>query len=285
MIGILSNNIDETFLQKLDKPYTIIDDPSNFVDLDGLFIDWVPKTTEYEGAWMEQASLLQTFIKSGISIVIFDRFFSLTEKEVKWVKKFNVKLFEPAINSDRIGFDYLPEWINNCNFVENNNREYDLVYSNEQLEYRIAEFEKWIKDYSRLFPDKKVAYFTNKISEFKAEEYKKDNLILLDTPVYAFGKSTIALDNEKSYKIGHLDSIVFFAMKMGCMPILPAKHKYFHGLFEGLIAHDLQEMNYYVSALSKVKNVVIEEIFDRLKDEWSEFLVDHATDVIRNCYE
>ena len=55
----------------------------------GLFIDWIQKTPMYEGAWMNQASLLQRYIKSGIPIVIYDRAFSLTEKEVEWVMAFN----------------------------------------------------------------------------------------------------------------------------------------------------------------------------------------------------
>jgi hypothetical protein len=32
----------------------------------------------------------------------------------------------------------------------------------------------------------------------------------------------------------------------------------------------------------KLKDVVIEELFDRIKADWNEFTIDHAVDVIRN---
>ena len=56
-------------------------------------------------------------------------------------------------------------------------------------------------------------------------------------------------------------------------------------MFKNLIASDIKELEYYVSLYYKVKDVIIEEIFDRIKNEWSEFTVDHAASVIRNCYE
>jgi hypothetical protein len=74
-------------------------------------------------------------------------------------------------------------------------------------------------------------------------------------------------------------------MCLGCLPLLPEKHKYFHGLFKGLVVSNLKEMDFYVSLYGKVKDTIIEEIFDRIKTEWSEFTVDHASDIIRNCYE
>ena len=153
------------------------------------------------------------------------------------------------------------------------------------MEYVLKEFEKWFKDFSRLYPEKNVAYSTFKITDFKKEEYKKDNLIYLHQhhPIYNEGKFTVAIDDEQAYKIGYISPIVFSSMILGCIPILPVEHKYFHGLFKGLIAKDVQELEYYVSLYGRVRDVLIEEIFDRIQTEWSEFTVDHAANVIRNC--
>ncbi len=289
MIGILSDRTDDIFLDKLDLPFKTVDtfDPKNPLNVDGLFIDWVPKTPAYEDAWMKQASLLQGNIKTGMPIVIFDRGISLTEKEVKWCRKFNTYLFEPALNSGRTGFDYLPEWTSALEInLDDEDREYDLVYSSPNVEYYLKEFERWFKEFSRLFPDKKVAFSSyKKMSDFKIGEYKDENLVMGSYPLFNEGNFTVAIDVDLSYQIGYLNPLYFFAMVSGCLPILPIDHKYFHGMFKNLIAKDIKELEYYVSLYWKVKNVIIEEIFDRVKTEWPEFTVDHAASVIRNCYE
>jgi hypothetical protein len=121
---------------------------------------------------MKQASILQYYIKH-IPVVIFDRYFSLNEREIGFVKKYDVKLFEPALNSNRYGFTYLPEWIDSLE-IENDEviREYDLIYPN--LEHSIKEFDKWIGEYSLLFTDKNIGYSTKiNIPDSKKEEYRK----------------------------------------------------------------------------------------------------------------
>ena len=289
MIGVLSKYVDEIFLDKVNLPYVVIKDEVE--DVDGLFIDWVSKTPVNEDAWMKQASLLQKFIKEGIPIVIYDRFLSLKKKEVDWVKKFGVHLFEPALNSGRDGFVYLPEWINNCEIVleeeDEEDRKYDLVYSYHNIEYHLSEFEKWYKDFARLFPGKSIAYSTFSITDFKKEEYNENNLIFLEArhPIYNEGMFTVAIDEIKSYSIGYISPLIFSAMNLGCVPLLPEKHKYFHGMFKGLVVNNLKELDYYTSLYGRVKNVLIEEIFYRIKTEWSEFTIEHASQIIRNCYE
>lgn len=280
MIGILSKEINSTFLEKLGLEYVHLD---KMRDVDGLFIDWVPKLPQSEDAWLKQASFLQHYIKFGIPIVIFDRYFYLNEKETNWVKKFNVSLFEPALNSGRTGFGYLPEWADSLEMETeyDDEREYDLIYSG--IDYNIPEFEKWIADYAALFPEKKVGYSVQSLSsEFKKEEYKTKNLTEIDVG-YRVGKNTVAIDSDRAYQRGYLDSRYFDALRNGCLPILPIQHKYFHGLFNGLIVEDIQELDLTISMFSRVRCVLIEEIFERIKEDWNEFTIDHAADVIRNC--
>jgi hypothetical protein len=211
---------------------------------------------------------------------------SLTSKEVEWVKKFNVRLFEPVLCSVRYGFEYLPEWISNFDIlIDDEDRNYDVVYSYPNIEYQLKEFEFWFKDFARLFPDMKVAYSSLKITDFKKEDYKKNGLILLENniPIFNEGMFTVAIDQLQCYQMGYLNPLIFYAMNLGCLPLLPEKHKYFQGMFKGLIVSNIKEMEYYVSLYGRVKNVIIEEIFDRIKTEWSEFTVDHASHIIGNC--
>lgn len=286
MLGVFQITEDENFLKGL-QPLTTIElfDPQNPLDIDGLFIDWLPKIPEYEDVWMVQASLLQEYIKTGIPIVIYDRSFSLTEKEVNWIKKFNTHLFEPALNSGRIGFRYLPEWISDFTIWNRDDREYDLVYSHSNVEYQLKGFEKWIKDYARVFHNKKVAYSTLHLSDFKKEEFTKNNLIFLKEkyPIYIMGDMTVAFDSDDAYKMGYLNQSHLIAMNIGCLPLLPVEHKYFHSMFKGLVVSDIQEMDFFVSSFGSIRNEVIEEIFDRIQREWSEFTLDHALNTIREC--
>jgi hypothetical protein len=222
-------------------------------------------------------------------IVIFDRSFSLTEKEFNWCKKFNTHLFEPALYSGRTGFGYLPEWTSDYDiFIDGPDKEYDLIYSDNQLEYKLKGFEKWIKNFARFFPNKKVAYSCNeKLTSFLKEEFEKNYImrVIGKENIYDSGKFTVVIDTDMAYKIGYFNSNYFSAMNNGCLPLLPYEHKYFHGMFKGLVINDLKEMDYFISSYWRIREVLIEEIFDRIKNKWPEFTVNHAVDVIGNCYE
>lgn len=291
MIGILSNKLSKKFLNGLGLEYELIEkfNPNIIKDFDGLFIDWVSKMSDNEVAWMKQASLLQTYIKSDIPIVIFDRAMSLTEKEVNWCRKFNVCLFEPYLNSGRKYFTYLPEWVDDTEILikDTDARIFDVVYYTNNIERQLKGFEKWIQNYSRIFHDRKVAYSSMFLSDFKKEEFTNDNLIFqnLDCHIYDVGNITVGFDTDKAYKTGYLNPMFFNAMNLGCLSLLPIEHKYFHGLFHGLVIKNLSDMDYYVSTMSKLKDVLIEEIFDRIKTEWQEFTIKHAMDVIKRSYE
>ena len=289
MIGILSNRLDEAFVENINLKCIFISefDIENLLDFDGLFIDWVPKVSGNEVAWIKQVTLLQSYIKSDIPIVIFDRSLSLTKREVDWCKKFNVYFFEPYLNSGRGDFIYLPEWINDCGIlIGNEDRHYDVVYFNNRLEWQLKGFEKWIQKYAEIFNNKKVAYATMDISDFNKNKFLNSGILFRDILglIYNEGNFTVAFDTTKAYKTGYFDPRYLFAMNLGCMPLLPVEHKYFHGMFDGLVISDMKEMDYYVSSFKYIKNVLIEEIFDRIKNEWNEFTLQHAVDVIKNCY-
>lgn len=264
MIGFISKYPDFNFLKKLGEFKEVKKNIDQ--DLEGIFIDWCSNSV-CKDAWIKQASLLQTYIKTGIPIVIFDRYFSLTEKEVKWIKKFNVYLFEPALNSGRIGFNYLPEWISefkSFDYNEKNERLYDLM-----LPVFVEESKYW-KAYAKKFPKRKVVYCIPNESD-----------ILLYNGDFDESNFVVAIDTKKAYDIGYLNPMYINAMNSGCLPMLPSKHKYFHGLFKGLVVDDLKRLDYNISLFKDVKNVIIDEIFDRIKTKWSEFTIDHAANTIK----
>lgn len=284
MIGIFSKAPDEVFLKKLNLPYKILDG-SNAEKIDGLFLDWVPPSLEKD--FIYQAQLVERYIKK-IPIVIFDRHFAVTHQEASWMKRFKCFMFEPAILTGRSEFIYLPEWTSYYSVMDTDERSYDVIDISQNLEYKIESFEKWYMEYARLFPRKKVAYYTRNLTDFKRDEYTKNNLIFIEgkvLPDYTCSNFTVINGSSNVYDIGYMNPVYFIAMNQGCLPLLPEEHRFFHVLFKNLILSDIQEMDYYVSLYGKVKNVIIEEIFDRMKKYFPEFTVEYAADIVRKCYE
>jgi len=285
MIGIFTKSPDEVFLKHLNLPFKLLDVGSNADKIDGLFLDWVPPSLEKD--FIYQAQLVEDNIKK-MPIVIFDRHFSVTYQEASYMKKYKTHLFEPALVTGRSEFVYLPEWTSYYSVLDNDEREYKVLDISKNLEYRIKSFEKWYRDYARIFPDKKVAYYTRTLTDFKKEEYKKNNLILLDgkpLPDYTCSDFTVIIGSKNAYDIGYFDPVYFIAMNQGCLPLLPEEHRFFHSVFRHLLVKDLEEMDYYVSLYDKARSVIIEDIFDRIKRLMPEFTVEYASDIIRKCYE
>lgn len=284
MIGILSNSLDEVFLEKLALPYVDLNEEPD-AKIDGLFLDWVPPSSEKD--FTSQAQVVEKYVRK-LPVVVFDRQFSMTHKEASWMKKFKVALFEPAILTNRSEFVYLPEWTSYYSVMDTDDRSFDVIDISKNLEFKIESFEKWYKEYARLFPDKNVAYFTRELTDFKREEYDKNKLKFIEgkvLPDYTCSNFTVIHGSQNIYDIGYFNPVYFIAMNQGCLPLLPLEHRFFHAIFKNLIMKDIQEMDYYVSLYGKVRNVIIEEIFDNVKKYFPEFTVEYATDIIRKCYE
>lgn len=282
MIGVFSNSLDD--VSRLDLPFKPIATGEEEIEqIDGLFLDWVSPDRELD--FIYQAKLLETFIKK-VPVVIFDRYFSLTEKEVEYVKKFNVHLFEPAIKN-RKEFVYLPIWISDYSILESDKRDFDVVHIYKNIEYRIGAFEKWYVEYSRLFPHSIVGYYTRNLKDFKKKEYEKSNLKFIESeviPNYSISNFTIAIDTNKAYEIGYFDPMYFFVMNQGCVPLLPMEHRFFHCIFKNLVVKDLKDVEYYVT-LYKYRDMIIEDIFSDIKKYFPEFTIEYVSDIVRKCYE
>jgi hypothetical protein len=283
MIGIFSKSPDDEFLKHLDLPFRLLDVGSSADGIDGLFLDWNPPSMEKD--FIYQAQLIEKYVKK-IPIVIFDRQFSVTHQEASWMKKYKTFLFEPALVTGRSEFVYLPEWTSFYSILDTDDRIYDVIDISKNLEYKIESFEKWYMEYARLFPDKKVAYFTRELQDFKKEEYKKSNLIFIEgdiLPDYTVAKYTVITGPKNLYDIGYLSPMYFIAMNQGCLPLLPDEHRFFHSIFKNLIVTDVKEMDFYVS-LYKARKYIIEDIFDRIKKYFPEFTVEYASNIIKECF-
>jgi len=162
-IGILSNFIDDIFLKNFPYKYSFIKLTTD--KYDGFFIDWVPRFQNEE--FLVQCALIEIH-KNTVPIVIFDRFMSLSQEEVKWLSKYmNVFLFEPAL-IHRYGFQYLPTWITDFSILKNNyDRKDNLIRFSElhdnvdfaDINYILADCQS---DYKIGYLNKKIFDIMNK---------------------------------------------------------------------------------------------------------------------------
>lgn len=283
MIGLY--NVEKNMVQRLSEPlsaYSFLIGDTKFPKLDGLIIDCVSKDN-YK-SWVYQAALIEEYSKKT-KIVMFDRHFSITKKEFDWLKKFNVTFFEPAINY-RKGFDYLPYWVDTL-YVDWSSdcvRETHLAYSYRDMEDRLKSFEKYYKEYARLFPDKNVSYSTFVLNDIKKKEYEDNNLNFYKMIDFKNVSYSIMIDSKKNYEIGYLDENVFNIIKHGCVPILPKEHKYFHALFDGLIVSDVADID-YLTSMSGICSAFLEDIMDNLYTLYPEFLIKNVAEVLINCFK
>lgn len=285
MIGLC--NIDKNISSKLAKFLDVkeIETKDTFPHFDGIFIDWTYKSHSKE--WAKQAALIDIYTKKKIPIVIFDRYFSITRKEYDWLKKFKVFFFEPAINNRR-GFAYLPQWITKPDFKhyskDREKREFDLGYKCNNLNNNLKSFENYYLKYTKLYPEKKVIYSTQKINNHKEKYYKDFELKRVSDFSYSQSSFTIAIDSQKNYDIGYLDQNILDAMNQNCLPLLPVEHKYFNAMFTNIIVKNMYDLSYYVEQFGRIKEILIEEIYEKIEKYYPEFMIDNTVEVIKNCF-
>lgn len=258
-------------------------------EIQGLFIDWLPNTHEMFG---KQAMIVETYIKSGIPTIIYDRFMTLSKKEFLWLQKFNVSFFEPAIHYRR-GFEFFPQWTepleNDWDEHLNKNIHTHLGYSGKITD-KIAAFEKYFMNYAGMFPESVVAYWPeysekDKLKKDKKSEWDNYNLTLVDSLDYSDTAFTILIGAKTDYLTGYLRNDLFSIMKKGCVPMLPIEHRFYGAMFKELVISDERFIDYFIANSIKIRNVIIEEIFTNIFTHYPEFTIDYAVDKIKYYLE
>lgn len=288
MLGLLHTKSDlEKNLSKyfdvcvLDKHHVVgsnyIED-KKFPDLDGLFIDWISNRNEFEFA--HQAVIIENYIKKGIPTILFDRYLSLTHKEYNWLRKFNITFLEPAV-CHRAGFEYFPFWtepLQPFNYLaEDKSRNINLAYKGD-LSNRIESFEKYYKEYARLYPEKKVAVETiPETLAHKIDEWTNYNLLFQNIN-FNDAYFTMLIGSRKEYQIGYLREDVFDIMRAGCIPILPIEHRWYSSAFDVILFDDL---DYILSGWIKIRKVIIEEKFAEIMRVFPEMAISTAVERLK----
>lgn len=282
MLGIfdIDNNLPSIISNKYENINIGQKLKDNLPEIDKLFVDWIPKYRK--DVYARQAEVVLHYVKKGIRTFIFDRYLALEKKEYNWLRKYNVFFFEPVLRG-RVGFDYLPQWIEipeKSYKVFSENRNIDLAYYG-RLENRFSSFEKYYAKFSDMYPDLNVVYTDVNIPKAKKKEYESKNLKIQTDVDLSNTKKIILIGSKRDYKNGYIDSIFFDALKFGCLPLLPQEHKYFHLLFEDLIIdNDYTQRFLMGKSIDYVSDVLIDEFYNRIQLYYREFTSSYASDII-----
>ena len=267
MIGLLNADPDIVIrIDELRNKKSLDIDLSDSIpsNLKGLYIDWIKKPIKVKSdKYAFQAAIINKYVKRKIPIVIFDRYMCISNKEYKWLSKYNVHFFEPALNN-RKHFEYLPFCLNNLNeeflFDETNSkRSIDLGFKGNRHN---DSFDKFIVSYIKENPTKNVVY-------------DDENIDWNDV------KWTIAIDDKYNYDIGYLNNNVFDAMKCGCAIFIPMEHKYFIGMSYGISIDDNMFMDYFIENFTHNMRIgTILSTYETIKKIYPEFTINNIVDKI-----
>jgi hypothetical protein len=280
-------NMDKVLEGYLPKSYNVIslEGTSDFPEVDAVFIDW-SKGKKNRPRMARQAAVVDRYVKKKLPVMIFDRLLSITQREYNWLKKFNVRFFEPALNYRR-NFDYLPIWTETYDlysYPEINIDAKDIhLGCHDYLDNKLKAFEKYYVQFGKLYPNWRIHYVMP-IPNEKKEEYRDLNVEYL-TYDWQRMRTFILIGTNKAYEIGYLNPDTFDYMKMGCVPLLPQEHRYFHGLFSEVIIEKPGDINYFLSGYDVMAIPTIVEIYSRVNTYYPEMKVNHTVDVIQRCLE
>jgi hypothetical protein len=284
MIGLL--NVDITLTDELSKSVKTINVNESLDDnVKALFIDWLPTTDdnkENAQKLIKQVGIIKHYIKKKIPIMLFDRYRGLTNTEIDWFKKNNVKFFEPCIHL-RPGFQYLPYWIKIKTFddliLDNHEREITLLYKGNLTKDKIETFREYYVDTAKENPSYRICYHSGYKIDPDVELYYK-SLISPTKQDYINSKFTILIGTQNDYRDGYLDSHFFDALNNGCIPLLPIEHRYY-GSLKSLIVYP-KIIRWYTEI--DYKNVYlgyINDVYREIERFYPEMNIKNVTKIIK----
>jgi len=286
-------NCDARLKEWLPKSYELVyldNTEENFPEIDALYIDWLPRNIPNMVSWGKeklaiQAAVVDYYANQKKAIVLFDRYLDINEREYKYLNKFDTTFFEPAVKY-RSGFEFLPPWTYCYDLVElptfggKEERSVDLGYIGT-LKNRMKCFEKYYVEFASLYPKFNVNY-NSSLPKPKIDEYK-DARVTKKEFTYRDMKCFILIDTPRNYEIGYLNPDIFDIISMGCFPMLPVEHRFYHSVFE--VVKDIKYIPFNINGWIKVREVMLLDIYNRIKTIFPEMDIKNTVETIRKCVE
>jgi len=285
-LGVI--NCDKKLLEWLPKSYDLVyldkKETGKLPDIDALLIDWMPRYMTNKEKLARQVSLVDIYANKKKTIVLFDRYLDMNEKEYGYLKKFNTFFFEPAVNN-RGDFKFLPPWTE-CYTLETlpthkkKKRSVDFGYIGS-LKNRLSSFEKYYVEFASLYPKYNVCY-TASLPKPKIDEYK-DAGITKKSFGYEDVKCVLVIDTPKNYEIGYINPDVFDIMHKGVLPLFPVEHRFYHSVFD--IIGDVKFISVDIECINDFREVTLLHIYDHIRTIFPEMNIEYTVETIRKCVE
>lgn len=284
MIGIL--NLSEKHFKyiKSKLPNIINLSKENNIpnNLDFVFIRWIGSS--YKGKNKEVISnlLKQTqIIEKNIKTIIFDYRLAITEKEFSFLKKKkHISFFEPALNY-RKGFSFLPNPVlipSSIDYLSIIEKTVDLCYP-YNISDKISSFQKYILNFSSLYPEYKVVCGPDPPKE-KKDFYVSNNIIFEDCS-YKESKTSILINTNFNHKIGYLENLENLLDNF-CVPLIPEEHRFYHSVFDNLTIKKMSDIKYIIDFINKTDyHVMIEDFYKNLVKFLPESSLDYLISILK----
>lgn len=279
-------NCDKRLLAKLPDSYNLVhlEKEGKFPNIDALFIDWLPRNMTNKNSLARQATVIDSYANNKKTIVLFDRYLDINDREYGYLKKFNTFFFEPAVNH-REGFRFLPPWTECHDLMDlpefvMEGRDIDLGYIGS-LKNRLGSFEKYYVEFASLYPKFNVQY-TASLPKAKVDEYKNAGITRTNFG-YQNVKTTVLIDTPRNYEIGYLNPDVFDMMYMGVLPLLPVEHRFYHSVFSYIT--DPKFVAVDIKCYDDVTSIMMLDIYKSIKKVFPEMDIEYTVETIRKCVE
>ena len=277
-------NCDKRLLGWMPKTYELVylENEAELPDVDAVLIDWIPRYVTDKNKLANQAAIVDYYASSKKPVVLYDKYLDITEREFKYLKKFNVYFFEPAVNN-RDGFIFLPPWTEELKLMDlpwDGKKEIDLGHIGT-LKNRLKSFESYYVDLAEQFP-KYTVHYTASLPKHKIDEYKNAGVSRKEFSWNDI-KCFVLIDTPNNYEIGYLNPDVFDAMYMGCFPLLPKEHRYYHSVFPPV--KDIIQVSLEIDCYNGVGTTTLLDIYENISKTFPEMLISNTVDTIRKCVE
>jgi hypothetical protein len=280
-------NMDEVLADYFPGTYEMIPlTGEELPEVDALFIDWIPRGKKKTPAIIQQAKVINHYVKHKKRTVIFDRYLGMTSNEHEWLKKFNVVFTEPAIKF-RSGFTTLMPWTETYHLgsypeIDHDKKTIDLA-TKDLLRNKIGPFEDYYVEFATHYPKFSVTYWSNLLKE-KEDEFKEAGLKKRSFE-FEEVKATILIGTKTAYDVGYLYPETFNLMRKGVLPLLPKEHKYFWSLFDELLIDKIGWIGYNLSVYEVTAIPLLVDVYQNVEKMWPEMKIEHTVDFLTRKLE
>jgi hypothetical protein len=255
-------NVDDALKTELIKHVNIeILDSAEPTNINCMFINWISKDSKDVHRLVHQTRLLEYATGSQMPTIIFDSTLDLTEKEIAYLKKNKVVLFEPTIKT-RPGVLSLPFWLHvpkNVELCDDIDKQLDLVYCGNKNNVE----NDFIQFYSSLLntsPNLRIEHDT-------------------DSNVFKSAKCSVLIGTEYEYLSGYMPNLEPMLTAF-CVPLLPCRHRFYHSLFKNLVVHDPKDIRFILDNYDMMNYGLISDIYHRIRKYFPEMKVENVAQKI-----